>query len=55
MVFLVAVKSRDYYIGTGRYLNKIIPSKTGVQHIQDEILPLLKDNKFGEAAMKFAA
>ncbi len=54
MVFLVAVKSRDYYIGTGRYLNKIIPSKTGVKHIQDEILPLLKDNKFGEAAMKFA-
>ena len=54
MVFLVAVKSRDYYIGTGRYLNKIIPSKTGVQHIQDEILPLLKDNKFGEAALKFA-
>lgn len=54
MVFLVAVKSRDYYIGTGRYLNKIIPSKTSVQHIQDEILPLLKDNKFGEAALKFA-
>lgn len=54
MVFLVAVKSRDYYIATGRYLNKIIPSKTGVKHIQDEILPLLKDNKFGEAAVKFA-
>ena len=54
MVFFVAVKSRDYYIGTGRYLNQIIPSKTGVRHIQDEILPLLKDNKFGEAAMKFA-
>ena len=54
MVLLVALKSRDYYIGTGRYLNKIIPSKTGVKHIQDEILPLLKDNKFGEAALKFA-
>lgn len=54
MVFLVALKSRDYYVATGRYLNKIIPSKTGVKHIQNEILPLLKDNKFGEAAMKFA-
>lgn len=54
MVLLVAVNSRDYYVATGRYLNKIIPSKTGVKHIQDEILPLLKDNKFGEAAMKFA-
>ena len=54
MVLLVAVNSRDYYVATGRNLNKIIPSKTGVKHIQDEILPLLKDNKFGEAAMKFA-
>ena len=54
MVLLVAVNSRDYYVATGRNLNKIIPSKTGVKHIQDEILPLLKDSKFGEAAMKFA-
>ena len=54
MVLLVAVNSRDYYVATGRNLNKIIPSKTGVKHIQDEILPLLKESKFGEAAMKFA-
>lgn len=54
MVLLVAVNSRDYYVATGRNLNKIIPSKTGIKHIQDEILPLLKDSKFGEAAMKFA-
>lgn len=53
MVFLVALGSRDYYIATGRYLNKRITSKEGVAHIQEEILPQLKDNKFADAAKTF--
>lgn len=54
MVLLVATDSRDYYIATGRYLNKIITSKEGIPYIQEEILPDLKDNNFGEAAFGFA-
>ncbi|MBQ7514729.1 MAG: TPM domain-containing protein [Schwartzia sp.] len=55
IVLLVAVGTRDYYIATGRNLNKIIPSnKNGIGHIQNAILPSLKDNKFGQAGLKYA-
>ena len=56
IVFLVAIGSREYYIATGRNLNKIIPSnKDGIGYIQNAILPSLKGNKFGQAGLKYAA
>ena len=53
MVLLVATESRDYYIATGRHLNRIITSEGGIPYIQEEILPDLKDNDFARAAVVF--
>lgn len=54
MVLLVATDSRDYYIATGRNLNKIITSKEGIPYLQDRILKDLKDNDYEKAATHFA-
>ena len=54
MVLLVATDSRDYYIATGRNLNKIITSKEGIPYIENRILKNLKDNDYEKAATHFA-
>jgi len=54
MVLLVATDSRDYYIATGRNLNKIITSKEGIPFIQNRILKDLKDSDYEKAATHFA-
>ena len=53
MVLLVAMESRDYYVATGRYMNRIITSKEGIPYICDEIVPLLKDGDYPGAAKAF--
>lgn len=53
ILFLVAVDSRDYYIATGRYLNRIITTEGGIPYLQSEILPSLKENNFAGAADYF--
>ena len=53
MVLLVAMGSRDYYVATGRYLNRIITTGEGVPYICDEILPYLRDDDFSGAAEAF--
>ena len=57
IVLLVSVdpKKREYYMSTDNPMRAKITDDKGIKYIQDEMVPKLKDNKYGDAFMAYAA
>lgn len=57
IVLLVSVdpKKREYYMSTDNAMRAKITDDVGIKYIQSEMVPKLKDNKFGEAFLKYTA
>ncbi len=57
IVLLVSVdpKKREYYMSTDNAMRAKITDDVGIKYIQSEMVPKLKDNKYGEAFLKYTA
>ena len=57
IVLLVSVdpKKREYYMSTDNAMRAKITDDAGIKYIQSEMVPKLKDNKYGEAFLKYTA
>ncbi len=55
IVLLVSVdpKKREYYMSTDNPMRARITDDAGIKYIQSEMVPKLKDNKYGEAFLKY--
>ncbi len=57
IVLLVSVdpKKREYYMSTDNPMRAKITDDAGIQYIKDEMVPKLKENKYGEAFLKYTS
>lgn len=57
IVLLVSVdpKKREYYMSTDNAMRAKITDDVGIKYIQSEMVPKLKDNKYGEAFLKYTS
>ncbi len=57
IVLLISVdpKKREYYMSTDNAMRARITDDKGRKYIEDEMVPKLKDNKYGDAFLKFTA
>ena len=55
IVFLLAPKSRDFYISTDNKMRQRITDEYGIEYLADSFVPDLKDNEYGKAYTAFAA
>ncbi len=55
IVLLVSVdpKKREYYMSTDNAMRAKITDEAGINFIKDEMVPKLKENKYGEAFLKY--
>ncbi len=53
IVLLLAMDKRDWYVATDNAMRMRITDKEGVAYIKDEMVPKLKDNKYGAAFEKY--
>ncbi|MBR1885419.1 MAG: TPM domain-containing protein [Schwartzia sp.] len=53
VVLLLSMKERDWYIATDNAMRARITDKEGVKYIESEMVPKLKDGKYGEAFEKY--
>ena len=54
IVFLLAIKSRDFYVSTDNKMRARITDGKGVDYLAGEFLPDLKENKYAAAFTAFA-
>ncbi|MBP5199948.1 MAG: TPM domain-containing protein [Schwartzia sp.] len=57
IVLLISVdpKKREYYMSTDNAMRAKITDDVGIKYIESEMVPKLKDNKYGEAFLKYTA
>ena len=57
IVLLVSVdpKKREYYMSTDNPMRAKITDDKGIKYIQEEMVPKLKENKYGEAFMAYTS
>ena len=57
IVLLVSVdpKKREYYMSTDNAMRAKITDDKGIGYIKDEMVPKLKENKYGDAFLKYTA
>ncbi|MBO4852793.1 MAG: TPM domain-containing protein [Schwartzia sp.] len=55
IVLLLSMDNRKWYISTDNPMRAKITDEKGIKYIESEMLPKLKDNKFGEAFLKYTA
>ena len=53
IVLLLSMQERDWYVATDNAMRARITDKEGVKYIQSEMVPKLKDGKYGEAFEKY--
>ncbi len=53
IVLLLSMKERDWYVSTDNAMRARITDKEGVKYIESEMVPKLKDDKYGEAFEKY--
>ena len=54
IVLLLSMDTRKWYISTDNPMRAKITDDVGIKYIESEMLPKLKDNKFGDAFLKYA-
>ena len=55
IVLLLSMDTRKWYISTDNAMRAKITDDKGIKYIESEMLPKLKDNKFGDAFLKYTA
>ena len=53
IVLLLSMQERDWYVATDNAMRARITDKEGVKYIQEEMVPKLKDGKYGDAFEKY--
>ena len=55
IVLLLAPKERDFYISTDNKMRTRITDDSGIEHLAEQFVPSLKENKYAEGFTAFAA
>ena len=55
IVLLLAPKERDFYISTDNKMRTRITDDNGIEHLAEQFVPSLKENKYAEGFTAFAA
>lgn len=55
IVLLLAPKERDFYISTDNKMRMRITDDNGIEHLAEQFVPSLKENKYAEGFTAFAA